>query len=481
MNMFVALLLLYILVGTIIAYFSRKMGIKDARDYIIAGGRVGSLVSFGTYAATTYSAFMMLGLVGLAYSTGVGALGFELLYLLVTVIILSTIGFKIWRLSREKGWITPSQMLGDIYSSRLLGILVAGLYLFTMIPYVAAQIQGLTIVFTYAGLDPVAGTLVSAAVAYLWILFAGMWSIATTDLYQAILMLTGGLLYITQLMLPAPWLPGASPSQAIALVGEKGYLGLTDFWTPHVFLAYTVPWIFFALTNPQVVMRLYIQRDEAAYRRSVALFSFYGLLYTLIAVTAGLLARGFAEAGFIPANLKRDEVTIYLIRLFNPFVGSLIAVSIVAAAVSTVNSIVHAVASSIYREVIGSPRRQLALLNAVSLVIIALSSFLAYARVAYIVDLSVMTSVYLLPLAPITAIGLYLARHVGSHARTAALLSLATGETVAVASTLLNRGSRAFTSVYAGVPASLWVLTVSTLVLLAGFMLDIYVSRRESR
>jgi SSS family solute:Na+ symporter len=56
-------LLIYFTVGTIIAYISRRMGVKSASDYYVAGGRMGAVLAAGTYAATTYSAFMMVGLV----------------------------------------------------------------------------------------------------------------------------------------------------------------------------------------------------------------------------------------------------------------------------------------------------------------------------------------------------------------------------------------------------------------------------------
>ncbi|WP_042667590.1 sodium:solute symporter family protein [Desulfurococcus amylolyticus] len=473
-TLFIDILVVYVIMGTVIAYASRRMNIKTTKDYIIAGGRVGSIVSFGTYAATTYSAFMMIGLVGLTYATGVGALGFELLYLLVTVILLSTIGYKIWELSRMNGWMTPSQMLSDLYSSRYLGMLSAFLYLFVMVPYTAAQIQGLTIIFNYAGLDPAVGTIISATITYTWIFIAGMWSIATTDLYQAILMLAGGLLFIVQLTLPGAVF-NIDPAKALISSGEKGFLGMTSFWSPQVFLAYTIPWIFFAVTNPQVVIRLFIHRDEKTYKRGVSLFAFYGLLYTLIVVLAGLLVRGFAENGLIPQNLRRDEVTIYLLNLFNPSIGSLIAVSIVAAAVSTANSIIHAVASSIYREMRShGDKGSLVILNLTSLVLIALSSLLAYARITYIVDLSVMSSVYLLPLAPLTILGIYLNKYIGKYTRTAAITSIVVGVSIAGVSTIVNGGSRAFTSIYMGIPISLWVLLVSTAILLIGLLIDAY-------
>ncbi|MEM4579335.1 MAG: sodium:solute symporter family protein, partial [Thermosphaera sp.] len=83
---------MFVLIGTFIAILSRRMGVKSASDYYVAGGRMGALLATGTYAATTYSAFMMIGLVGLTFQTGIGALGFELIYLVATVFMLSTLG-----------------------------------------------------------------------------------------------------------------------------------------------------------------------------------------------------------------------------------------------------------------------------------------------------------------------------------------------------------------------------------------------------
>jgi len=56
-----------------------------------------------TYAATTYSTFMMIGLAGLTFATGVATLGFELAYLASTVLLLSTVGVFVWRMARERG------------------------------------------------------------------------------------------------------------------------------------------------------------------------------------------------------------------------------------------------------------------------------------------------------------------------------------------------------------------------------------------
>lgn len=478
MTTFIAALILYILAGTLIALASSRLGVRSAEDYIKAGGRVGGLLSFASYAAATYSAFMMIGLVGLTYATGAGALGFELSYLLATVILLSTAGYKIWSLSRKRGWMTPPQMLRDLYSSKLLGLLTTGLYIIAMIPYIAAQIQGLTVVFNYAGFNPELGVVVSAIIAYLWILSAGMWSLATTGLYRDLVTLAGSIVFITGLL----DVSGVTALNALSTAGEKGYLGLTGFWTPQVFLAYTTPWVFFAVTNPQVVVKLFIQRDSRAYKRSVVFFAVFGLAYTLMVVIAGLIARGLTEMGLLPLIARRDDVTVCLLsRFFDPVSSSLIAVSITAAAVSVTSNIIHVIASSIYSELTGRVRSNpLLVLNVLGLAVTAVSSTIAYARVSHIVDLSVMTSVFLLPLAPLTLLGVYFEKHVGRYTRTASIISLVTGAGIAGASTLINGARNAFTAVYMGIPVSLWVLVASTIVFTVGLILDSAIHGKQS-
>jgi len=88
------------IVGTNIAWVARRVGLVGLRtveDFYATVGRFGGLLAAMTYAATTYSSFM---LVGLAYVTGVGSLRFEFAYLLATIGVLCLWGFCVWELAR---------------------------------------------------------------------------------------------------------------------------------------------------------------------------------------------------------------------------------------------------------------------------------------------------------------------------------------------------------------------------------------------
>ena len=467
---FITILSLYIIIGSIIAFISRRHFTRNLRDYYTSSGRLRGVIAAGTYASTTYSAFMMLGLVGLTYATGVGAYGFELLYLIVTVFLLSTIGFKIWSMAKEKAWISPSQMIGDLYGSKTISMITALIYLFAMLPYLAAQIQGLRIVFRFGGLDDVSAIVISSILVYVWIVIAGMWSVALTDLYQGIVMLTSASIYLTWLL--GFYIPshGVDYSGLIEVLGSNGYLGIHDFWKPHVFLAYTLPWIFFAVTNPQVVVRLYLPKDEKSYRRSVLYFSLYGFLYTLIVCIIGLFAAGLTALNKIPAISPRDSVTPYLLGSMNPVMGSFIAVSIIAAAISTANSIVLAVSSSVVKDVLS--RENLTTSRIIEAILVIMAALIALQNIAFIVELSVLTSVILLPLAPIIVLGVYKSNSIREKTRITSILALIVGVSIALIYSILYGPRSAFVQPIQGLPLSFWVIAISTIILVIGYLLD---------
>ncbi|MGB9830797.1 MAG: sodium:solute symporter family protein [Fervidicoccus fontis] len=470
MNVFIIYFLIYAIIGTAIAVASKRVGIKSARDYYIGGRKIGGILAGATYAATTYSAFMMIGLVGMAYSTGVGTLGFELSYLLSTVAILSTVGYEIWKISKERQWISPSQMLGDLYGSIFLSKFIALLYIFAMIPYIAAQIQGLGVIFQIGGMSYESGVVAAAVIVALWIAIAGMWSVATTDLYQAILMLGGGILFLYVVI--SMILPFGGSLRAIEVLASSGYLGIMPFWSFPVFLSYTLPWIFFAITNPQVVSRLFIQRDEKSYKMSVTFFAAFGLLYTLLAVMIGLFARYLAINGIIPSGLGGNYVTPAILSKLSAIAAGFIGISIIAAAISTADGIILSVSSAIFKDLLGLKDKKVELIATIDVVLTVVASILAYLHPAYIVDLSVMTSLLLLPLAPVTIAGIAFKNKLGKFSRASSLASIISGVTIGVYGLYANGARRIFTSMLCGLPTSLWVLLISCFVIVIGIYLD---------
>ncbi|MCD6341207.1 MAG: sodium:solute symporter family protein [Desulfurococcales archaeon] len=474
-------LILYFVVGSLLAFASRKFGIGTSRDYFVAGYRLGGFLAAMTYATTTYSAFMMVGLVGLTYMTGVGAFGFELMYLLATITILALLAPRVWELVRERRWISPAEMLADLYRCRALGILTAAMYLVALIPYTAAQVIGIGVTVQGLGGGSWSAYLVGIALAFivivLWVNLGGIWSVAATDAFQGIWMIVAAVGFILWLF---TWGFGdpAKFSSSLSTLGGMGLLSVGSPWTPMIFVSYTIPWLFFAITNPQVVQRLYMPRDKRALIRMVTLFAVFGLTYTIIVTMIGLMGRSLTALGTLPLIKDRDAVTPTILSYAPVWLSAIVFVSIVAAAVSTADSIILTLASTTARDLYGGVRKEVrdrsliivGRLTVLGLAILAV--VVALLRPAFIVELSVLSSVMLLPLAPVTLVGWLLYSKLGRYSKYAAVASIAAGFTTALSYALVVGAKKALVTPIAGLPYPAVILLISTAVMLVGIVAD---------
>lgn len=411
MSELAAALLGYLLVVCLVTLWSRmRTRTGDPVDYFIASRGLSGFVSAMTYAATTYSAFMMVGLVGLSYATGVGALVFELAYLISTVAILSTVGTKVWELSRRQGYVTPTQLLRERHGSYWATVLVVFMTAIALIPYSAVQMVGPATILSgisRGAVDYRTAVTIVAAVVLLTTVTAGLRSVAWTDAVQGIIMLSSAVAF-------AAWLTTKASGNVLSSLGDLGLLSpLNSFWTPQVLVAYTTPWIFFAITNPQVFQRLYLPKDRRAYTKMVLYFSAFGLAYTVITVSIGLMARGLSETGALTLRVDIgnradwNRVTPQLLSYAHPVLAVLTALSIISAATSTVNSITLTVSSMVSYDTPVPERARLLVGKVVIVVFTVVMYVFALTTPAFVVDLAVASSTILLPLLPLYAFSLY--------------------------------------------------------------------------
>ncbi|MFO7730610.1 MAG: sodium:solute symporter family protein [Spirochaetia bacterium] len=389
MTQFIVLLVLYVIIGSVIVLIVAKK--KQTQEEFFIGGRTAHwIVTALTYAATTYSAFMMVGLVGMAYGTGVGAMIFELVYLAATVLILVVYGKRIWHLGKTHGYVSPMEMFADRYGkvTEALGAIVAFV---ALIPYASVQVIGLALVFGNYGIGFVTGVTIASLIIFVWAFLGGLRGVALTDALQGFFMM----------------------AVAIAVVAWTGQefdgLEMSTFpnqvWTPLFFINITLPWAFFALTNPQVVQRLFIIKDPAGIKKMIILFAAFGLIYTVIVTVVGFAAKAGTLDGVLPMIEDRDTVIVQLMGRMGAILALPLGLSIIFASVSTSNSIILTLASMMTRDVFRM-RKNMIIGRVFTFVMTLLVFLFALLRPDYLVELSVSSSRILLVFLPLY-IGLF--------------------------------------------------------------------------
>ena len=398
---------IYIFISVAVAFLARGGGGAGGGlvDYFLWNRSMGGLIAALSYSATTYSAFLLVGLAGLAYAGGVGALGFEMVYFSGLVLV-AFFGPRFLLVGKKFGYVTPPEMLGDRYGSRAVAVVVALASCVFLIPYSAVQLAGIGYLLqgtTDGGISYTTGTLIATALAITFAFLAGIRSVAWTDALQVLVMLVTA---TVAAFLVVDSLGGFGTFFERVSAEHPGALsvpGTGDFFTFSVFLGLTLPWFFFSLSNPQVSQRLFMLGNLKNLRRMLLGFLAFGFLYTLVAVVWG-----FAALVRFPDLSSADLASPALIAsdLVPPAVGVVVVVGILAAAISTIDSILLTLSSLVARDVYGNAggrgddRRQLFVGKLVIPVIAGFALLFAGLQLDLIAVLSVASSAGLLVTVP---------------------------------------------------------------------------------
>jgi len=336
----------WIAIATGIAYMAKRGLGEGVSEYFIGGRKLGGFISGMTYSATTYSAFMLVGLVGLTYRTGVGALGFEMTYLMFTVLLLTVFAPRFWLAGRKYDILTPAELLSLRYETKWAGVVSAVIFLVMLVPYAAVQLMGIGFLvegLTGGDIPYMAGVTVMALFAGFSALWAGMRSVSWSDAFQAITMLTTSLFALFYLFFHF----FGSPINFFRTITVENPELLELSWDPRLFIGLALPWAFFALTNPQVSQRMFVPDKISSLKRMIIYFSAFGFVYTVISTLFG-----FQAANILPGLENPDKAMPVLLTKVPVPLGLIIFIGIFAAATSTLGSITLTLSSTVSRDIV---------------------------------------------------------------------------------------------------------------------------------
>ncbi|KRE35964.1 hypothetical protein ASG73_14940 [Janibacter sp. Soil728] len=343
-------ILITLLVGMLVA-----MGITGAKrsssmaDHQVPKGLSHVSLALST-ASTQASPATFLGVAGFAFASGLSGLWWILIVPLVFTGGLILVGKVFRRVGMRFGSLSLPDWVGSRYQSDLLCVLVAVLYLANVF-YIVSQFSGVgQILNLTGGLNYSVGLVAVAVLVAIYTLVGGNYAVVKTDAWQAVIMviasgvvIVGSLFIYSNINEISTNLANESPNlTAVFNPDSPVYSGILALAGIALFQG------MFA-TQPHLANR-FLMLDSPRQFRSFILISGVTVLILSMSAVSGLAARAL-----MPDRVDSpDQAPIVLVNTLFPTVfAAIFAVGVIAAAISTVNSVLSSmgacVGNDIYR------------------------------------------------------------------------------------------------------------------------------------
>jgi len=348
-------LIAYKLVLVAVGVWASKRN-RDATDFFLGGRGLGPFVAGMSYAASTSSAWVILGFSGFVYSIGVGALWMVPGIWAGYAVVWLYFGRRLREESLASNHITLTDFLlqdsssqladGNSQSSRALAAGVAALLTLTcFIFYIAAQFDaaGKALAEHFLVSVPQA-VVIGAVIVLIYSLLGGFWAVSVTDSIQAVIML-----------LVAMGVPYAALNAAGGLAEmwsslnqlmPVSYLSLSGGHSGYLLLGFVVGLVGMslgALGQPHLLNRLMAIKGESERKLGFGIAISWGVLVFLGMTVLGLSGRVLLPDIADPETLFYQAAGAYLPAVL---AGVVIAATL-SAVMSTVDSIMLAAAGAV--------------------------------------------------------------------------------------------------------------------------------------
>ena len=321
---------------------------NDIQGFLIGDRELGPVVASISYAASSSSAWTLLGVSGGAFATGISAVWFVVGSIVGMLISWTFIAPQLMRLSHQHNLVT----LTDILVLKLDGSWAKAISVFASLTivvcfgfYVAAQLQGAGQTFHHAfSLDQNNSIVIGAIIVLVYTLLGGFWAVSVTDTIQGLLMLVASILlpvtaYLSMGGFNGFWQSYTLVASASELDWFNNRTGLAAFG----FVFGIVGVSFGTFGQPHLLVRFMALRDNKALVRArliaVAWFSI---------VFGGMFFLGLAGRVLLGELSNSESVFIVLTeQLFSPIVAGIIIAALLSAIMSTADSQLLAGAAAI--------------------------------------------------------------------------------------------------------------------------------------
>lgn len=364
----IATIVVYLLAMLAIGFvFSKKN--SNSEDFYLGGRKMGPLVTAMSAEASDMSSWLLMGMPGLAYLSGIADPGWTAIGLGVgTWLNWLIVARKLRRYSANINAITVPEFYSKRYhdKSNVLNAISALVIIIFFIPYTASGFAACGKLFnSLFGVNYTVAMLVSAAVIVGYTIMGGFRAVSTTDLIQSIVMTIALIVVVCfgvtkaggmdAVMENARGLAGyftMTASHDVATGAAKPYGVLT--------IISTTAWGLGYFGMPHILLRFMAIKDEKKLVISRRIATIWVFIAMSVAIFIGVVGLAMTKAGELEVleGSASETVIVKIAGLISQhgilpaIVAGLILAGILAATMSTADSQMLAAASSVSQNIV---------------------------------------------------------------------------------------------------------------------------------
>lgn len=343
-------------------------GNNTVDDFYLGGRKLGPIVTAMSAEASDMSSWLLMGLPGVAYLTGIADAGWTAIGLAVgTYFNWLIVARRLRKYSAHIGAITIPDFFSNRYQERrhILTALAALIIIIFFVPYTASGFAACGKLFAALfGVDYHVAMIISAIVIVGYTATGGFTAASTTDLVQSIVM---------SIALVIVLVFGVNQAGGMEAVIDNasslsGYLSMFTTYNPEtgqavphsaLTIASTLAWGLGYFGMPHILLRFMAIEDEKKLRTSRRIATIWVVISMAVAVCIGVVGSGMVKNGAMGALEDSETIIVQIANLLSThgilpaLLAGIILAGILASTMSTADSQLLAASSGVSENILG--------------------------------------------------------------------------------------------------------------------------------
>lgn len=338
---------------------------KNVSDFFLGGRQLGSWTTAISAQASDMSGWLLMGLPGAAYATGMGNYWIAIGLGIGTILNWILVAKPLRRFTEVCGdSITIPQYLQNRFKadSPLIRVVCAiVIFVFFLVYTTSAFVSGGKLFQVVFNIDPTnetytkAAVIISALIIITYTFMGGFNAVAWTDFVQGILM------FVTIVALPIALISNTpnfsadllNSTQKIVAEGadSSGYMSLTSNMSG-IDIISNLAWAFGYFGMPHILVRFMAIKDTKEVKKSATIAIIWVVISLTAAVLIGVLGRVYLDSQGVGLSSSEQElIFIKTVKmLFPSFLGGIFLSAVLASIMSTADSQLLVTASAVVND-----------------------------------------------------------------------------------------------------------------------------------